>query len=117
MRRPDAELLAVQRFGDAHCLTTTDRDRTPTRLIIRIALSGWSLGCLGALAVGASGLIAGLMRLFGASTTFIAGDRSTTTLNPTDCARWLAGYTHAQSCAQAASTTGHRRSSATHRPR
>ena len=100
--REHAEQSAVERFGDVGLIAASDRDRTATHVAVRIALSGWWLGCVGAIAVGVSGLIAGLMRLAGASTTFIAGSRATTNLTASDCANWLAGYPHAHSCAEAA---------------
>lgn len=102
LSRAEAELAAIERFGDAHRIAAIDRHRTATHTLTRIALSGWWLGSLGAIAVGASGAVAGLMRLFGASTVFIAGTRSTTNLGAADCARWLAGDPHAHTCAQAA---------------
>lgn len=102
LERTEAERAAVEGFGDPHRLAFTDRDRTRTALVIRIAVSAWWLGAIGAVAVGVSGVIAGLMRLVGASTTFIAGTRSTANLPAADCSRWLAGDPHAHSCAQAA---------------
>ena len=102
LSRPEAELVAIERFGNAHHIANIDRHRTATHTLTRIALSGWWLGCLGAIAVGASGAVAGLMRLFGASTVFIAGTRPTADLSPIDCARWLAGDPRAHTCAQAA---------------
>lgn len=100
--RVEAEVLAVERFGEPGVIAAFDRNRTATHIVGRVALSAWALGCVGAVAVGVSGIVAGLMRLAGASTTFIAGNRSTTNLSPADCARWLAGDPHAHTCAQAA---------------
>src|SRR5581483_6712557 len=61
LSRVEAERVAVEGFGDAHHLAATARNRTGTHLITRILVSGWTLGCIGAMAVGASWLIAGLM--------------------------------------------------------
>lgn len=102
LSQADAELAAVGRFGGAHQSAAEDRNRGRTPLVRGLLVSAWSLGALGAIAVGVSGLVAGIMRLAGASNQFIAGGQSTANLSPSDCARWLSGYPHAHSCAQAA---------------
>jgi hypothetical protein len=102
MTRRAAEAEAVERFGAANQVARADRDRDGTRLITRIAVSGWSLSAVGAIAVGVSGVVAAVMRELGASNEFIAGTRATDHLSATDCARWLAGSPHAHTCAQAA---------------
>jgi hypothetical protein len=102
MTPTEAEAHAIQRYGAARQIAAGDRNRGRTDLARGIVVSAWSLGALGAIAIGASGLIAGVMRLAGASNQFVAGGQSTTNLSPSDCARWLNGYPHAQSCAQAA---------------
>ena len=91
----DAELVAVERFGDAKVLARDDRARHRAGLLISISVSTWALGALGAVAVGISGVVAGLMRLAGTSNQFIAGNPSTSTLKPGACARWLTNYPHA----------------------
>ncbi|HLY81973.1 MAG TPA: permease prefix domain 1-containing protein, partial [Acidimicrobiales bacterium] len=102
MSPTDAEVEAVRRFGGARQIADGDRHRGRTDLVHGIVVSAWSLGALGAIAVGVSGLIAGVMRLAGASNQFVAGGRSTAGLSPSECARWLSGSPHARSCAQAA---------------
>jgi hypothetical protein len=102
MAREDAEVDAVTRFGAASQLAARDRRRSRPELVRGIAVSGWALGSIGAVAVGISGIVAGVMRLAGASNAFIAGNQSTSHLGAADCARWLAGYPHAATCAQAA---------------
>ena len=97
-----AELDAVRRFGVAPAIASSDRARGRVDLVRGVIVSGWFLGAAGALAVGASGLVVGVMRLAGASNAFVAGGQSTAHLNATDCARWLSGYPQAHSCAQAA---------------
>jgi MYXO-CTERM domain-containing protein len=102
MSEHDAEIQAVLRFGDARRLADEDANRHGTGLAIRTVVSAWALGALGAIAVGVSGVVAGVMRLAGASDAFIARGPSSGGLSPAACARWLAGYPHASSCAQAA---------------
>ncbi|MDQ6910990.1 MAG: hypothetical protein M3Z84_09465 [Actinomycetota bacterium] len=102
MSATDAENYAIGRFGGARNVAAADRNRGRGDLVRSIIVSAWALGALGAIAVGVSGLIAGLMRLAGASNEFVAGSRSTANLSPSDCARWLSGYPHALSCGQAA---------------
>ena len=97
----NAETEAVRRFGGAAQLAAADRQTTRTSLLKGVVVSGWTLGALGAVAVGLSGVIAAIMRFAGASNQFIARG-STTNLNPSDCARWQNLYPHAQSCRQAA---------------
>jgi hypothetical protein len=98
----EAELDAVERFGDASVLARHDRDRRSAGLATRVLVSAWTLGAVGATAVGVSGMIAAAMRLAGVSNQFLAGHPSTTSPTSGDCARWLAAYPHAASCAQAA---------------
>ncbi|MDP9072665.1 MAG: hypothetical protein M3N98_00585 [Actinomycetota bacterium] len=98
----DAEADAIGRYGAARQIATTDCNRGRTDLVRSALLSAWTLGTVGAIAIGVSGLIAGGMRLVGASNQFVAGGQSTAALSKSDCARWLSGYPHAQSCAQAA---------------
>ena len=102
MAREEAEADAVARFGGASQIAARDRHRSLGDVVRGITVSACTLGAFGAVAVGISGIIAGLMRLAGASNVFIAGDQSTSHLGAADCARWLAGYPHAQTCAQAA---------------
>ena len=98
----EAETDAVRRYGGARPMVVADRHRGRSSLARGVVASAWSLGALGAIAVGVSGLLAGVMRLAGASNGFLAGSQSTAHLSSSDCARWLSGYPHAQSCAQAA---------------
>jgi hypothetical protein len=101
MSKEDAEVDAIQRFGRARQIALADRNRGRTDLARGVVVSAWSLGALGAIAIGVSGVIAGAMRLAGASNQFVVG-HPTANLSPSDCARWLSGYPHAHSCAQAA---------------
>lgn len=98
----DAEDDAVRRFGGARQIAAGDRNRGRTDLVRGLVVSAWSLGALGAIAVGISGLVALAMRVAGVSNQFVAGGQSTANLSPSDCARWLSGAPHAHSCAQAA---------------
>jgi hypothetical protein len=93
---------AVGEYGDPVIVAGADVHRTTTPLLVRIGLSGWQLGAIGAIAIGLSGILAGLVHLFGASDSFLAADTSTTHLAAADCARWQSLYPNASTCAQAA---------------
>ncbi len=100
----DAEAEAVARFGSAHEITRAEGRvaALPTATIItQIGLSGLFLGSLGAVAVGASGLIAGLIRLIG-GTGAIVDLSSGPPLTAANCARWLSSDSSASSCQAAA---------------
>lgn len=97
-----AEAEAVRRFGDARRLASDDRWRSRPRLATSVLVTTWTLGALGAVAVGASGVLAGLLRVFGVSNSVLAGQPSAADLTRADCSRWLAIYPHAASCANAA---------------
>lgn len=104
LTRHEAEVDAVRRFGSAELVTAHERRwrRAPVaRLVREGALTALFLGVLGGLAVGASGLLAGVMQWLGGS-TFIVDISKATRLPATDCARWLTNDPHASSCYQAA---------------
>lgn len=102
MSAAGAEAEAVRRLGDARLIASDDRRRGRTEVLRAAVVSAWCLGAIGAIAVGVSGLLAGAMRAVGASNRFLVGGRSTAHLNPADCVRWLQGYPHARTCAEAA---------------
>ena len=93
---------AVQDYGDPAIIAAADAHRTTTPLLVRIGLSGWQLGAIGAITIGLSGVLAGLAHVLGASDTFLAAHTPTTHLAPADCARWQSLYPNATTCAQAA---------------
>ncbi|MEP7046308.1 MAG: permease prefix domain 1-containing protein [Ilumatobacteraceae bacterium] len=96
----EAEHAAVERFGAAD-LIAGDELRRSTGLARQVTLTVWALGAIGAIAVGVSGVLAGAMRIVGASQQFLAPG-ATDNLSATDCLRWLALDPRAGSCAQAA---------------
>ncbi len=98
----EAEAEAVRRFGQARFVAVADRTRGRWWVARGAFVSAWSLGAWGAVAVGVSGLVAGVMRLVGASNQFLAGPWSTSGISVSDCRRWQSLYPHAGSCAQAA---------------
>lgn len=98
IERPDAKRVAVQRFGDAANLARLDRSQGLIDLARQVVLSGW--GPIGGLAVGLSGVVAGLMRWAGAANRFMAGAPGN--LNLVACRAWEKGYPLARSCGQAA---------------
>jgi hypothetical protein len=104
MSEHEAESEAVARFGPPARLAAADRDRLTTpvgKLLRQVAISGVRLGAIGAIAVGVSGLLAGVFWIVGGSRAVIdvpAGQ----VLSAGDCARWLAGDPGAGSCRTAA---------------
>lgn len=102
--RHDAELEAVRRFGPPELVAADERRwrRTPATQIVRATvLTACYLGAVGGLAIGASGLLAGLMGQLGGS-TFIVDISPTTHLAASDCTRWLSNDPQASSCYHAA---------------
>lgn len=101
----EAERQAVIRFGSAGAIAAADRACrvTPWGMLLRQILgSTLLLGGLGAVAVGVSGLLAGLLRLI-ADARFLAGPVPGRALAVSDCAQWLGIDPSAGSC-QAAAT-------------
>jgi hypothetical protein len=99
-----AETEAVARFGPPGRLAAADRDRltTPFGNVLRqVLISGVRLGSIGAIAVGISGVIAGLFWVF-AGPRAVIDVPTGQILAPADCARWLAGDPSAGSCRSAA---------------
>ncbi len=73
MSPTDTEADAVRRFG-APSVARSDRDRgSSVDACPGTAVAAWSLGALGAIAVGAGGLVVGVMRRAGVSNQFLAG--------------------------------------------
>jgi hypothetical protein len=104
LSRDDAELDAVRRFGPPGLVAADERRwrRAPATQIMREgALTAWYLGAVGGLAIGASGLLAGLMSQL-AGSTFIVDISPATHLAASDCARWLSNDPKASSCYHAA---------------
>ncbi len=98
----DAEAEAVRRFGDARLLAVADRRRGRVWVARATLVSAWSLGAWGAVAVGSSGLLAGVLRLAGGTAGFLAGPWPRGGAGAAACARWLSLSPHATSCAEAA---------------
>lgn len=104
MSEPEAERLAVTRFGLARVVARADRERSTLPLLAlarQATSSAVLLGAVGAVAVGLSGLLALVMRL-AAGARFVVGEPSADALRPASCARWLGANPHAGSCAAAA---------------
>jgi hypothetical protein len=102
MSPQEAEAEAVQRFGEARLVAAADRARGRLWVARGTFMSAWWLGAWGAIAVGASGLVAGALRLAGATNQALAGPWPRSGTTASDCARWIGLYPHAGSCAQAA---------------
>lgn len=99
-----AETRAVARFGPASEVAAAERARLATPLIVLVRqtfASAWLLGAVGAVAVGASGLVAAGIRL-------VAGERALVDVAPgqvlsaSDCSRWLGLRPGVGSCRAAA---------------
>jgi hypothetical protein len=104
LSRHDAELDAVRRFGPPELVAADERRwrRAPATQIMREGvLTAWYLGAVGGLAIGASGLLVGLMSQL-AGSTFIVDISPATHLAASDCARWLSNDPQASSCYHAA---------------
>ena len=100
----DAETRAVARFGPASVLVAADQSEsvTPIGVFLRqVLLTGLLLGGVGALAVGASGVLALFIWIF-SGTRVLVGVPSAHVLSAANCARWLAGNPGASSCRAAA---------------
>ncbi len=100
----EAERLAVARFGSAGDVAGADGARmlTPIPAVLgQAALSALLLGGIGALAVGASGLVAAIIRAV-AGTRVLVDVAPGQNLSAADCARWLAADPAAHSCRDAA---------------
>lgn len=100
----EAERQAVGRFGAARDLAADDRRQlmTPLHAVARrVLVSGLLLAGVGGIAVGLSGLIAGLFRAV-AGSSFLVDVAPHQTLSAADCARWLALQPGAASCRDAA---------------
>ncbi len=100
-----AQEHAVSSFGSVRAVVRAHDARLrrlPTLAVLRdVLMAAWQLGAIGLVAVGASGLIAAAMNaLFGRR--FVGGSPSTIRYSAADCQHWLAIWTHAHSCAQAA---------------
>ncbi len=98
----DAEAEAVRRFGEARLVAAADRARGRLWVARGTSMSAWWLGAWGAVAVGASGVLAGALRLAGATNQSLAGPWPRSGTTASDCARWVGMYPHAGSCARAA---------------
>ncbi|HTY72039.1 MAG TPA: permease prefix domain 1-containing protein [Actinomycetes bacterium] len=104
LERTAAERAAVDRFGPVHEVVGAEarRQGVPLRVLVReVFATALLLGAVGALAVGASGVIALVIGLIGGNGA-LAAVRPDQVLAPADCARWLALSPHATSCRAAA---------------
>jgi hypothetical protein len=99
----EAEVIAVDNFGPARELVAAERSiATPIPVLARqVALSGVLLGGIGAIAVGFSGVVAAIIRVFGGSHALVDVP-GTGRLSVADCARWLAQDPGTNNCRSAA---------------
>jgi hypothetical protein len=104
MSRHEAEAHAVTRFGPASSISAAEQSQraTPLGALARqVVLSGVRLGAVGAIAVGASGMLAFLIRAVG-GTRVLVGAPSAHVMSASNCARWLAATPGATTCSAAA---------------
>jgi hypothetical protein len=102
--RERAEREAVARFGPAVDIAAAERERrlpTSWATLRQLLRSAVLLAGVGGVAVGASGLIAEIVRLAGGSRALV-GVAHGRVLGGSDCARWLAAYPNAGTCRAAA---------------
>jgi hypothetical protein len=85
-KRPQ-EAEAVRRLGEARLVAAADRVRGQFWVARGTLISAWWLGAWGAIAVGASGLVAGALRLTGATNQSLAGPWPKSGTTASDCAR------------------------------
>lgn len=100
----DAELAAVRHFGPVGPMVDAERRRSEVPLVAvarQVTVTALLLGAIGAIAVGISGVLAGIFKL-------VAGSRALIDVQPghllsaSDCARWMALDPHAPTCRDAA---------------
>ena len=99
-----AEAQAVTRLGPASSIAGAEHSLgvTPIGALARqVLLTGLLLGGVGGIAVGASGLLAFVIRVVG-GTRVLVGVPSAQVLTASNCARWLANRPGASSCRAAA---------------
>ena len=99
----EAQEQAISSFGSVRAVVRAHDRRLRTvpglAVLADVAMSGWRLGSIGLLAVGASGLVAAVMNLaFGRS---FVGSASGAALPLAACRHWLSNWPGAHSCAQA----------------
>jgi len=100
----EAEQVAISRFGSTSALASAEARRQPvplTSVVRQVFSSALLLGAIGALAIGASGVIALAIRAFGGNTA-LATVPPGRILSSADCARWLAANPTAPNCRSAA---------------
>jgi hypothetical protein len=99
----EAEEEAVRRFGDARLLARDDARAVRTRAAVvwECATGAWLLGGVGAVAIGASGVLAAVMRVL-VSARFLADAAPGRIPDPAACGRWLSLSPSATSCRAAA---------------
>jgi hypothetical protein len=84
-------------------MPSTPRSHLTRPLITELVLAAIWLGCIGLLAIGASGLIAWAMGSIGGK-AFVAGDAPGVTYTAARCRDFLEYAPHARTCADAATT-------------
>jgi hypothetical protein len=100
----EAQQHAVSSFGSVRAVVRahdTRLRRVPGAAVLAdLVMSGWKLGSIGLLAVGASGLVVAAMNvLFGRS--FVAAAAPGLHLPAASCRYWLSNWPSAHSCTQA----------------
>ena len=100
----EAQQHAVSSFGSVRAVVRAHDARLRrvpgVAVLADVVMSGWKLGSVGLLAVGASGLVVAAMNvLFGRS--FVAAVSPGIRLPAASCRYWLSNWPSAHSCAQA----------------
>lgn len=108
MTEREAQEAAISAFGSisavarAHATRATNfiRGRTPAALLGDLVLAGWKLAGTGLAAVGVSGLVVSLMNIV-LGRAFTGQAPSGVSFHKADCARWMALWPGARTCAGA----------------
>ena len=102
--RRQAEAEAVARFGAATTIAAAEHARVRHSLaatLAQLVRQAVLLAGIGALSVGLSGALAGLVRVFGSDRTLV-DVRPGQTLSAVDCSRWLSLSPNSSDCRSAA---------------
>lgn len=104
-----AQEAAISSFGSvravvrAHSIRPGNlvRGRTRMQVLGDLILSAWKLGGIGLTAIGVSGLVVALMNVT-LGRSFVGQVQPGVTFSRASCVYWMAAWTHAHTCAQAA---------------
>ncbi len=105
----EAQEAAISAFGSVRAVVRAHatrpgnlvKGRTPKPILADLFLSAWQLGGIGLMAIGVSGALVALMNAT-LGRAFTGQAPAGVTFAKADCASWMAAWTGARDCAQAA---------------